>query len=131
MAFHKPSMKPMEVILLLTVCIAHCNADVFQIGWSLSSASEAGTLTVQPGDTVLWLWGSDGLSHNVISGTPGAPDGAFQSGDPKNAPGSVFAYTFFNAGYVPIFLCSASVDASDNHSSRGGYNGHTNLLANN
>ncbi len=48
-------------------------------------------LDIDVGDTVLWFWDSGG--HNVISGPPFMPDGAFDSGDPEPA-GTVFEVVF-------------------------------------
>src|SRR5262245_47609185 len=38
------------------------------------------TVTIHPGDTVMWTWSSNAIPHSVTSGTPGAPDGMFDSG---------------------------------------------------
>lgn len=46
------------------------------------------------GDTVRWTWDSTG--HNVVSGAMGAPDGAFNSGDPAPT-GTVFEVLFDQA----------------------------------
>src|SRR5205823_1508062 len=43
------------------------------------------SVTVHPGDTVLWTW-SGSLPHTVTSGTPGAADGKFCSLSPGSTP---------------------------------------------
>jgi len=57
------------------------------------------SVTIHAGDTVQWMWGSSGLyspSHSSTSGTPGAPNGVWDSG--LLAPGSVFTHMFNTAG---------------------------------
>lgn len=54
------------------------------------------TVTIAPGDTVIWTWGSIGFNHSVTSGTGGTPDGLFDSGIHKD-PYS-FSFTFPNPG---------------------------------
>ena len=49
---------------------------------------------VQVGDTVEWIW--DGLSHSSTSGTPGHPDGLWDSGILNT--GATFSFTFTSAG---------------------------------
>ncbi len=55
-------------------------------------------LTIDPGDTVRWLW-VEGF-HNVVSGFPG--DGnegeLFFSGPPIGEPGTSFEFTFLEPG---------------------------------
>lgn len=51
-------------------------------------------VTAEVGDTVRWTW-ADG-PHNVVSGVPGTPDGAFSSGAPAVA-GTIYTHTFDEA----------------------------------
>ncbi len=51
-------------------------------------------LEIDIGDTVRWIW--DATGHNVVSGVPGMPDGAFFSGDPAPA-GTVYEVVFDQA----------------------------------
>ncbi|HEY3663229.1 MAG TPA: plastocyanin/azurin family copper-binding protein [Chthoniobacterales bacterium] len=51
-------------------------------------------VSIQPGDTVTWNWGTTG--HSVTAGTPGHPSGLFDSGVLKT--GATFTYTFPGAG---------------------------------
>ena len=51
-------------------------------------------LEIDPGDTVRWIWDDGG--HNVVSGIPGMPDGAFFSGKPAPA-GTVYEVVFDQA----------------------------------
>jgi plastocyanin len=49
---------------------------------------------VQVGDTVQWVW--DGIGHSSTSGTPGHPDGLWDSGILNT--GATFSFTFTSAG---------------------------------
>jgi plastocyanin len=59
------------------------------------------TVMIHPGDTVTWTWASSGIPHSVTSGTPGSPDGTFDSGV-HTAPFS-FSHTFATAGTFAYF----------------------------
>src|ERR1041385_4994766 len=56
-------------------------------------------VTIQVGDTVQWNFVSSG--HTTTSGTPGSPDGLWDSGIQN--PGSTFSFTFTEAGSFPYF----------------------------
>jgi plastocyanin len=56
-------------------------------------------LTIQPGDTVTWVWQGNG--HSVTSGTPGQPSGLFDSG--VHDTNFTFSFTFPDAGTFPYF----------------------------
>lgn len=62
---------------------------------------EPDTLTIQPGDTVKWIWGGGGFTHTVTSGKNGVADGYFESGSHK-AP-FTFSFTFPDAGEFEYF----------------------------
>jgi plastocyanin len=57
------------------------------------------SVTVQPGDTVQWTWGSSG--HSSTSGTPGAPNGIWNSGILNQ--GASFSHTFNSTGSFPYY----------------------------
>ena len=92
----------------LIVCCAavlpllNSNAAIFQV-----QVGEGGlkftpqNITIQPGDTVQWVWAFSG--HSSTSGTPGNPDGMWDSGV-LNA-GSIFNHAFATAGTV-AYYCS-------------------------
>jgi plastocyanin len=61
-----------------------------------------GSVTIHRGDTVRWTWSSSG--HSSTSGTPGSPNGLWDSGLINQ--GSVFTHTFNTAGAFPYF-CTA------------------------
>jgi plastocyanin len=57
------------------------------------------SVTIHPGDQVRWTWGSGGIyspMHSSTSGTPGAPNGLWDSG--LLGQGAVFTHTFNTAG---------------------------------
>ena len=57
------------------------------------------SVTIHPGDQVKWTWASGGLyspMHSSTSGTPGAPNGLWDSG--ILGQGAVFTHTFNTAG---------------------------------
>jgi plastocyanin len=60
-----------------------------------------GAVSIQPGDTVNWVWFSVGLSHSVTSGSNGNPDGVFDSGIHRDP--FTFSFTFPNAGTFPYY----------------------------
>ena len=58
-------------------------------------------VTIQVGDTVEWVWAKNG--HSSTSGTPGNPDGMWDSGIQNK--GFVFSHTF-SAGGTFSYYCS-------------------------
>ena len=56
-------------------------------------------VTIQAGDTVQWSWVASG--HSSTSGTPGNPDGIWDSGVQNS--GFVFSHTFSTAGTFPYY----------------------------
>jgi plastocyanin len=57
------------------------------------------SVTIHPGDTVRWTWSSTG--HSSTSGTPGAPNGLWDSG--ILGQGATFTHTFNTAGSFPYY----------------------------
>jgi plastocyanin len=57
------------------------------------------SVTIHPGDTVRWTWGSSG--HSSTSGVPGAPDGIWDSGILNQ--GATFTHTFNSTGTFPYY----------------------------
>jgi plastocyanin len=60
------------------------------------------SVTIQSDDTVQWSWSSSG--HTSTSGTPGSPNGLWDSGFLNQ--GQTFSHTFNTAGSFPYF-CTA------------------------
>jgi plastocyanin/outer membrane protein assembly factor BamB len=74
------------------------NATVL-VGHNGGSTFEPASITIQPGDTVAWVWESG--FHSVTSGLPEQPDGLFDSGV-ESVPFTFF-HTFPVAGNFPYF----------------------------
>src|SRR5207247_10484574 len=58
------------------------------------------SVTIHPGDIVRWTWDDD--FHSSTSGTPGMPDGLWDSG--VLIQGAVFAHTFHAVGTLTDFV---------------------------
>lgn len=56
-------------------------------------------LTIQPGDTVQWVWAASG--HSSTAGTPGSPSGFWESGVLNQ--GETFSHTFNSVGSFPYY----------------------------
>ena len=108
----------LHIKIALVVCCAalvpllNSRAATFQVtvapGGALTFSPSNGT--IQVGDTVQWTWASSG--HSSTSGTPGHPDGLWDSGI-QNV-GFVFSHTFTGAGTfndycMPHGLCCGMV----------------------
>ncbi|MEW6701420.1 MAG: plastocyanin/azurin family copper-binding protein [Bacteroidota bacterium] len=63
--------------------------------WLQNISFNPSTITVNAGTTIKWI-NKDNVAHTVTSGTPGAPDGIFDSGNLNN--GGTFSYTFNTKG---------------------------------
>jgi plastocyanin len=57
------------------------------------------TATIHRGDTVQWTWSSSG--HSSTSGTPGSPNGIWDSGIINQ--GAIFSHTFNTVGSFPYY----------------------------
>jgi plastocyanin len=57
------------------------------------------SVTIHPGDTVRWTWGSS--FHSSTSGIPGAPNGIWDSGILNQ--GATFSHTFNSTGTFPYY----------------------------
>src|SRR5262249_37367472 len=57
------------------------------------------SVTIHPGDSVLWTWSSSG--HSSTSGSPGMPSGLWDSGIQNQ--GNTFMHTFNTAGSFPYY----------------------------
>ena len=68
--------------------------------WIQNNAFSPPTRTVSVNTTVTWT-NKDGAAHTVTSGTPGVPNGDFNSGN--MAPGATFSHQFTAAGSYPYY----------------------------
>ena len=57
------------------------------------------SVTIHPGDTVQWTW--DASNHSTTSGSPGMPNGLWDSGILNQ--GATFSHTFNTAGTFPYY----------------------------
>src|SRR6476661_4004236 len=57
------------------------------------------SVTIHPGDQVIWVWASSG--HSTTSGSPGMPNGIWDSG--VRSQGATFTHTFNNLGTFPYY----------------------------
>ena len=85
------------LLLVITSNVRAATRNVTVLDFEFSPAS----VSIAPGDTVLWTWNGTVL-HSVTSGTPGSPDGKFDSGLRKQ-PGSTFPVTFPTEGMFPYY----------------------------
>ena len=93
---------PLPLIgLLLLVCgaLAHAATFTVTVGPSGQLVFSPATESIQVGDTVKWTWGSS--DHSTTSGTPGHPDGMWDSGILNM--GATFSFTFTTAGTFPYY----------------------------
>lgn len=58
------------------------------------------SITVTAGTTIKWT-NKDNVAHTVSSGTPGSPNGIFESGNLNN--GGTFSFTFNTKGTFPYY----------------------------
>lgn len=68
--------------------------------WLQNFAFNPGTLTVSAGTTITWT-NKDNVTHTVTSGTPGSPNGLFDSGN--LGPNTTFTFTFDSAATYPYY----------------------------
>ncbi len=95
------------VSITIVLCASpEAQADVFEVTledisfWYDGQENMDIDLTIDPGDTVRWLW-VEGY-HNVVSGFPGGGDEGelFFSGPPTDEPGTIFEFTFLEPGVI-------------------------------
>jgi len=70
--------------------------------WLQGMAFNPSAITVSAGTTIKWT-NKDNITHTVTSGTPGSPDGVFDSGNIGN--GATFSFTFNTKGTFQYY-CS-------------------------
>ena len=78
--------------------------------WIQNISFNPGTKTISKGTKITWV-NKDSYAHTVTSGTPGNPDGIFDSGNIGG--GATFSYTFNTSGtfkyYCRIHGMSATI----------------------
>jgi len=84
-------MKKITLMVTLFVVSISYAQTTFEIIWEQGVNGAAASRTIEPGDTVRWVWGNTS-PHNVESTDPDAP-GDFSSGT-QTGQGFVYEYTF-------------------------------------
>lgn len=74
--------------------------------WMQNTSYNPSTKTVTAGTTIKWI-NKDSFNHTVTSGSPGHPDGLFDSG--VIGPGGTYTHTFNSAGSFNYY-CSIHQD---------------------
>jgi plastocyanin len=77
--------------------------ETYEVSWFRNMAPETATLTVEVGDTIIWIWAEDNMPHDVSSEDPNAPED-FGS-EIMNTEGSTYEYTF-NEEVIFDYRCS-------------------------
>ena len=85
--------------LVLYPYVAPATTVQVHVGQGATLTFTPDTVSIQPGDMVEWIWDDNG--HSVTSGTPGNPDGTFDSGL-QGIP-FTFSHTFPMAGSFPYY----------------------------
>src|ERR1700738_583109 len=85
-------------LLMLCSCVASGTTVTVTVG-NGGFFFTPSSVTIHPGDTVRWTWSSAG--HSSTSGTPGHPNGLWDSG--ILAQGAMFTRTFNTAGSFPYY----------------------------
>jgi plastocyanin/glucose/arabinose dehydrogenase len=86
---------PLLVLVSINLSAATVQVLVGDTGFNFSPSS----VSIQAGDTVEWVWKADG--HSTTSGTPGSPNGLWDSGVQNS--GFTFFHTFPIAGSFPYY----------------------------
>ena len=87
----------LSIVFLLHT--AHATTTTVHVGPGGGLTFTPDPVFIQPGDTVEWVWDASG--HSATSGTPGTPDGIFDSG--LQSVGFIFSFTFPDPGSFPYY----------------------------
>lgn len=100
-----PSKTTLGLVLILTAGITGCYKSDYGTNdsgmpgqnevWMQNISFKPATITVSVGTTIKWT-NKDNTIHTVTSGSPGSPDGLFDSGNLSS--GGTFTYTFNTKG---------------------------------
>lgn len=71
------------------------NPVTYEIIWMTNMSVQNATITLKPGDTIRWIWGEEGMPHDVSSDDSNAPED-FGS-EILIGKGQVYEYTFMEA----------------------------------
>src|SRR5215469_2668934 len=100
-AFSFHAAAALATIVLLFAHMNSASATTFDVtvGPGTDLVFSPSSVTIHPGDTVRWTWGSN--FHSSTSGVPGNPNGIWDSGVINQ--GSVFSHTFNSTGTFPYY----------------------------
>src|ERR1043166_2352150 len=93
---NKPLFHRIRAVLTIAVALVLCLRGgsaatvIVTIGANECFCFSPSPVTIHPGDTVQWVWDDEG--HSTTSGTPGMPDGLWNSGILNQ--GATFTHTF-------------------------------------
>ena len=101
----KPSSRCLAVLVGIVVAVLAFNPTVGSAATVTVTVGNGGpvftpsSVTIQPGDTVRWTWSTN--HHSSTSGTPGVPNGLWDSG--ILSQGATFTHTFNTVGSFPYY----------------------------
>lgn len=85
-------MKAKLFLFFILVSMAIQAQQTYEIDWKMGISQEDASVNGAPGDTVKWIWGEEGMPHDVSSTDPNAPED-FGS-EIMTGMGSEYEYTF-------------------------------------
>ena len=95
-------MKTKLLLFFAFITLGLTAQTTYNLGWSTDGGSNGQQLSIEVGDTVIWTWGADGMSHNLAQiGDISEPDFA----DTYFSEGHVYSHTFTTPG-THDYLCS-------------------------
>jgi plastocyanin len=101
----KTSLRCLGVLVGIVVAVLAFNPTVGSAATVTVTVGNGGlrftpsSVTIHPGDTVRWTWSAD--HHSSTSGTPGVPNGLWDSGILNQ--GATFTHTFNTVGSFPYY----------------------------
>jgi len=65
----------LHTIFILSLSAHLAAQTTHEITWMMGITNEEASITIEEGDTILWIWGEPDMPHDVSSVDPNAPDG--------------------------------------------------------
>jgi plastocyanin len=90
------------ILMVSASGIAGATTVMVQVAPSGDLSFSPSSVSINPGDTVQWVWKSKAMPHSVTSGNGGASNGLFNSGLQQSNT-FTFSHTFPTAGTFPYF----------------------------
>jgi plastocyanin len=98
-SFHAVAVLATIASLFVYTNSASATTVMVTVGPNGDNVFSPSSVTINPGDTVQWTWGSN--DHSSTSGVPGMPNGIWDSGILNS--GATFSHTFNSAGTFPYY----------------------------